>query len=153
MRLYVASSWRNRHQQPIVRALRDAGHSVYDFMHPDGGDHRGFSWAEIDPEWRTWDRWDYAQALQHPVARAGFASDFGAMQGADACVLVLPAGRSAHLEAGWFAGSGRRLVVFVPPEEPAGNPDLMYLIAGEDGRLAFTIDEILRQLEPAGVPA
>ena len=32
MKVYVASSWRNERQQEIVRALREAGHDVYD--HP-----------------------------------------------------------------------------------------------------------------------
>lgn len=31
MKVYVASSWRNEHQQSVVKALRNAGHDVYDY--------------------------------------------------------------------------------------------------------------------------
>ena len=29
-------------------------------------------------------------------------------------MLVLPCGRSAHTEAGWMAGAGKRVVVYIP---------------------------------------
>jgi hypothetical protein len=46
-----------------------------------------------------------------------------AMEWADACVLVLPCGRSAHTEAGWFAGKGIKTVVYIPEKQ---EPELMY---------------------------
>ena len=39
--------------------------------------------------------------------------DMAALRSADATVLVLPCGRSAHLELGWAAGSGQRTVVLL----------------------------------------
>lgn len=134
MKLYVASSWRNENLQQIaVHYLRRAGHEVYDFIHPPGGDHLGFSWGEIDPHWRGWTPEPYLDALQHETAIAGFGSDFGAMQWADACVLLLPCGRSAHLEAGWFVGAGKPLYIVLDESEfpaPGGsNPELMYRMA------------------------
>jgi len=39
-----------------------------------------------------------------------FHNDIKAMEACDACVLVLPCGRSAHTEAGWFAGRGKKTV-------------------------------------------
>lgn len=136
MKLYVASSWRNPYQPNIVGVLRQSGHDVYDFRHPPGGDHLGFSWSEVDPDWKRWSPASYLRALQHPIARAGFASDFGAMQWADACVLVMPCGRSAHLEAGWFVGAGKPLVIlldsFIEPEETperGHEAELMYAMA------------------------
>ena len=41
-----------------------------------------------------------------------------ALRACDGCVLVLPSGRSAHLEAGWAAGAGKRVVVYVPEPAP-----------------------------------
>lgn len=117
MHLYVASSWRNHKQQDVVMSLRADGHDVYDFMHPPGGDHLGFSWADVDPEWRSWTMPQYLDALQHPIAQAGFDSDYNAMERSHACVLVLPCGRSAHLEAGWFVGAGRPLFVLLDDDE------------------------------------
>ena len=42
---------------------------------------------------------------------------------ADTCVLVLPCGRSAHTEAGWFAGRGLKTIVYMPENQ---EPELMY---------------------------
>ena len=42
---------------------------------------------------------------------------------ADTCVLVLPCGRSAHTEAGWFAGNGLKTIVYMPEKQ---EPELMY---------------------------
>jgi hypothetical protein len=111
MRIYVASSWRNQFQQGMVGLLRTAGHDVYDFQHPPGGDHLGFSWSDVDPGWQGWSPAQYVQHLNDPIAVAGFESDFNAMQWADACVLLMPCGRSAHLEAGWFVGAGKPLYI------------------------------------------
>lgn len=124
MKLYVASSWRNERQPGVVRALRDAGHEVYDFRHPAEGDD-GFDWAEIDPAWQAWTPEEFRGALGHPIARRGFGSDFAAMQWADALVLVLPCGRSAHLEAGWAAGAGKPVAILLSD----GEPELMYRMA------------------------
>ena len=63
--------------------------------------------SEIDPEWLAWTPAQYLEALSNPVANRGFKNDFDAMKWADACVLVLPCGRSAHLELGWCAGAGK----------------------------------------------
>jgi hypothetical protein len=134
MRIYLASSWRNDRQQAAVRSLRAAGHEVYDFRHPPRGDHLGFSWSDVDPKWRSWTAFQYSEALGHPVAQAGFDSDFEAMQWADAFVLLLPCGRSAHLEAGWAVGAGKLLIVLLDEAEfnPTGHgaAELMYKMTG-----------------------
>lgn len=151
MKLYVASSWRNAHQPQIVEDLRTLGHDVYDFRHPPGGDHLGFSWAEVDPDWQRWTPEAYREALEHPVAVAGFESDFAAMQWADAGVLVLPSGRSAHLEAGWFAGAGKPLWIVLDPAEfghgdTVACTELMYRMASG----VFTgIDELYEAIAAA----
>lgn len=110
-KVYVASSWRNPLQPGIVSLLR-RDHQVYDFREPSEGEH-GFSWSEIDPAWLGWASDEYLEALKHPVAEHGFKLDFDAMKWADACVLVLPCGRSAHLEAGWLSGQGKTTVILL----------------------------------------
>jgi hypothetical protein len=35
----------------------------------------------------------------------------------------LPCGRSAHTEAGWFAGRGLKTIVYIPEKQ---EPELMY---------------------------
>ena len=122
--VYVASSWRNDEQPLVVAALRAAGHGVYDFKKTLPGDS-GFHWSEIDPNWEKWDSKEYQQALTSPIAASGFKSDWDAMVWADSCVLVMPCGRSAHIEAGYFVGTGKRLVIILS----SGEPELMYLMA------------------------
>ncbi len=121
-RIYVASSWRNAYQPDVVKALREAGHEVYDFRNPPHG-KGGFKWALIDPSWEDWSTKEYISNLKHPVSEAGFKSDLDAMEWAEVCVLVLPCGRSAHAEAGWFRGSGRKTIVYIPEKQ---EPELMY---------------------------
>lgn len=121
MKIYVASNWRNERQPEVVDALRNAGHEVYDFKNPPNG--TGFSWSSIDPKWSHWTNAEYRQALNHPLAVAGFASDFDAMQWADVCVLVMPCGRSVHVEAGWMQGAGKPTIVL---QETEAEAELMY---------------------------
>ena len=109
-KIYVASSWRNSFHPDVVAALVSDGHLVYDFRNPCPGDI-GFSWAEIDPNWLNWTPAQYIAALDHPLAKSGFTSDFNAMKWADTFVLVLPCGRSAHLELGWAVGQGRQTII------------------------------------------
>lgn len=141
--IYVASSWRNDYQQFVVQTLRKAGHEVYDFKHPRPGNN-GFSWGDIAEKWQGWNPSEFRQALCDPIAEAGFASDWDAMVAADTCVLVLPCGRSAHIEAGYFVGAGKRLIILLAQ----GEPELMYKMAGH---LCLTVKEVVEILE--GVPA
>lgn len=69
---------------------------------------------------------DYLTMLDHPRSREGFQSDFAAMQRADTFVMVLPCGKSAHLELGWAIGAGKRTAILL--ENPV-EPELMYLCA------------------------
>jgi hypothetical protein len=125
--LYVASSWRNEHQPGVVRLLRNLNYQVYDYRHPCAGDD-GFAWSEIDKDWRNWNPQQFSDALLSPISFRGFSFDFASMARAQACVLVLPSGRSAHLEAGYFVGQGKPLIVYMP--EPV-EPELMYLMANK----------------------
>jgi hypothetical protein len=117
MKIYVASSWRNPWQPGVVRALRSERYEVYDFKNPTPGEH-GFGWSEIDKGWRDWSPEAYRKALEDPIAEHGFKRDYDAMRWADACLLVLPCGRSAHLEAGWFMGHATKAcVVLLDPRD------------------------------------
>jgi hypothetical protein len=140
MRIYVASSWRNLYQPTVVTALRQHGWCVYDFRHPAPGDE-GFAWAEIDLAWQSWTPAQYQSALQHPLAQVGFAQDKLALQMADVTVLVLPCGRSAHLELGYAKGIGQRTAVLML--EPC-EAELMYLLVD---RLCLSMDELFAWLQ------
>jgi len=129
--VYVASSWRNIMQVGVCAALRSAGIPHYDFKNPPNG--AGFSWKEVKPpndspaipgkgsDWESVD--DYLAMLDHPRAIEGYTADFMAMEQADTFVMVLPCGKSAHLELGWAAGMGKRTAILM--EDPI-EPELMY---------------------------
>lgn len=143
-RIYVASSWRNEQQPGIVDLLRQGGHAVYDFRNPFNG-VPGFTWSEIDPDWQAWSAARYRELLTtHPVAALGFVSDLRGMQWADTCVLVLPCGRSAHLEAGWFCGQGKRCIILTRDGE---EPELMALLATD---ICISPEEVLAALAQGG---
>jgi len=122
VKIYVASSWRNVIQPEIVQILRGLGHEVYDFRNPAPG-NTGFSWSEIDPNWQEWTPEEYRAALQHPIAIGGYQFDINALRDCDACVLVLPSGRSASWEFGYAMGQGKRGVVV---QLGKVEPELMY---------------------------
>lgn len=138
-RIYVASSWRNQYYPEVVQRLREAGHEVYDFRNPPHGG-AGFHWTDIDPNAPAWTYAQYAEGLHHPLAERQFQADIDALTWADTCVLVLPCGRSAHTEAGWMAGAGKRVVAYIPEMV---EPELMYKLF--DG-VAGSLDELVEKL-------
>ena len=120
--IYVASSWRNEYYPEVVSQLREAGFDVYDFRNPPSGDS-GFKWSSISGDYMDWSPQTYRDMLMHPNAVRQFGNDIKAMKACDACVLVLPCGRSAHTEAGWFAGRGKKVLAYIPEKQ---EPELMY---------------------------
>jgi hypothetical protein len=142
MKIYLASSWRNTRQPLVLAALRAAGHEVYDFRNPRPGD-KGFSWGDIAAQWQGWDGASFREGLKHPVAQAGFKSDYDAMCWADAGVLLLPCGRSAHLEAGYFNGAKKKLFILLDEQQ---EPELMYLMASS---ICCGLGELIDELAKA----
>ena len=138
-KIYVASSWRNKYYPEVVEALRAKGHEVYDFRNPPHGGN-GFRWTDIDEKALEWSFDEYAEGLHHPKAERQFKADLEALEWADTCVLVLPSGRSAHTEAGWMAGAGRRVFVYIPEMQ---EPELMYkLFDGVAGSMEDLLEAI-----------
>lgn len=140
-RVYVASSWRNKLQPAVVSMLRHAGLDVFD---PRAQTHCS-AWREIYPGFVAglWTNQQWREALRHDVATAGYAGIRGGMDWADVCVLVLPCGRSAHLEAGFMAGQGKRVITFaIDPVEP----ELMSLLLGSPDEICTTCGELFRAL-------
>ena len=138
-RIYVASSWRNQYYPEVVQRLREAGHEVYDFRNPPHGG-AGFHWTDVDPDAPNWTYAQYAEGLHHPLAERQFQADIDALSWADTCVLVLPCGRSAHTEAGWMAGAGKRVVAYLPEMV---EPELMYKLFDD---VAGSLEELVEKL-------
>lgn len=133
-RIFVASSWGNvRQSQNLVDDLREHGHEVFAFHDPDNvpaglegfifdaEDYQkrclGDSYAPI--RWKEFLTWI-------PTQRA-YTYDIRALKWADTAILLIPAGPSAHLEAGLAAGWGKELIIH--GEIPVGEYEVMYLLA------------------------
>jgi hypothetical protein len=139
MKVYVASSWRNKYHAEVVSVLQAVGHDVYDFKNPKQG-KTGFHWSDVDPKWEGWIPDLFVKSLEHPIAQKGFQSDKQALVDCEVCVLVLPSGKSSHLEAGWVAGMGKLVVVYMPEQQ---EPELMYLLAD---KVVTSMGDIIRAL-------
>jgi nucleoside 2-deoxyribosyltransferase len=92
---------------------------------------------EKAPEW-TFEQ--YADGLHHPLAERQFAADLEALEAADTCVLVLPCGRSAHTEAGWMAGAGKKVIAYIPEMV---EPELMYKLFD---RVVGNLDDLVESI-------
>jgi hypothetical protein len=149
VKIYVASSWRCKHQPRVVTLLRSMGHWVYDFRNPVYG-LSGFSWSNIDPDWINWSPEVFRNSLKHPIARAGLERDMSALESCDACLLVLPCGRSAHFELGLARGLDKLTAIYIPEQQ---EPELMY---AEVDEILVSESELLdwgrRHLDPDSGP-
>ncbi len=123
-RIYIASSWRNVLYFPLRDKLRAMGHEVFDWRNPPDG-RLPFRWDELDPGWEGWTPSEYVlHLLQNPRAIEGFNSDMRGLNWCDTCILLLPCGNSAHLEAGYAVGMGKSVYCLL--SEEGFKPDLMY---------------------------
>lgn len=143
-KIYVASSWRNHFYDNVLASLKHAGHLTWNWREPPTGGN-GFSWQQVGQEdYQHGDKVtvdDWRKLLVHPIAAVGFASDLCGMNWCDVGVLLHPCGRSAHLEAGWIAGRGRKVhVLALEPVEP----DLMVLAL--NGAICASVEELLDQV-------
>lgn len=139
-KIYFASSWRNENYPEVVAKLREAGHDVYDFRNPPSGDP-GFKWGNVDPQYTEWSPQQFRDMLHHPKAERQFGNDIKAMEACEACVLVLPCGRSAHTEAGWFAGRGKKVIAYIPEKQ---EPELMYKLFS---KVCCSMEELIEALK------
>lgn len=124
-RIYVASSWCNGQHPAVVDELRRRGHEVYDFRHPRGRDDRSV-WKELHVNKETVYGEQMVELLDLPFVRGRFREHLDAMNESDVCILLLPCGRSAHIEAGYMKGLGKTVYVLGSVFDEL-KPELMYL--------------------------
>ena len=135
--IYVASSWRNQIHPEVIGSLRAHGHAVYDY--------RQGAVTRRDGDPLMAGAADYAAALEQPAAVRAFKLDYAAMLAADTFVLLLPSGRSAHLELGWaVGGAGKRTAILL---DHPGTPELAYRMVD---MLTSSLDDLLRWLAAPG---
>jgi nucleoside 2-deoxyribosyltransferase len=113
---------RNPQIPEVGQFFRKAGFRVFDDWFAAG--------PRADDHWKEYEQArgrSYKQALNGAAARNVFQFDKANLDAADAVVLVLPAGKSAHLELGYCAGKGKRTCVLMPDTDERW--DVMYRFA------------------------
>ena len=103
MKLYIIGSLRNPEVPKVAEFCRQfPGIDVFDDWYA-AGPTADDSWKEYEVARGR----DYQQALDGHVAKHVFAFDKKHLDEADAVLMVLPAGKSGHLEFGYAIGQGK----------------------------------------------
>ena len=141
MILYLIGSLRNPEIPVVAQTLRRAGHEVFDDWHAAG--------PEADDWWKEYEKArgrTLPQALNDYAAMHVFEFDRKHLNRCDGGVLVLPAGRSAHLELGYLAGQGKPTYVLLD-----GDPDRWDVMYGFTDGVFTTLEELVEGIQE-GVP-
>ena len=125
MKIYIASSWKNKNRvQGLISVLRSCGYVIYDFT------YHSFNWADLNlPDAKEEalitgrDKLATKEWMEHPKVCEHYKLDFAALNACDALIAIFPCGNSTHLEAGFVAGRGKD--IYALSDEPLGR-DLLY---------------------------
>lgn len=149
MKIYLASSWK---AAEAVRLYLDffrkqEGFEVDCFCDQDGG-RIGFNIAELlEGSGYGINSIDAISALEHPAVaeqfKVAFAEDKKWIDWCECLIMLMPCGRSAHLEAGYAKGQGKLLFIYWMVDLLKGEFDNMYQFA--DG--LFRPDELSKLVE------
>lgn len=114
--IYVIGSLRNEAIPEVSESLRALGLDVFDDWFAAG--------PEADDYWKKYEvsrGHSYKEALRGHAARHVFEFDKHHLDRCDAAVLILPAGRSGHLELGYVAGTGKPSFILLDGEDSRTN--------------------------------
>lgn len=122
MKIYLASSWKNASLvQALASYIRMNRHEVDDFT-DNSNDRFVFSFNQLpNIEEQT-----AKTVLEFPEVQRAFSEDKKWLDWSDVVIMVLPCGKSAHLEAGYAKGNGKKLIIYSFTEFPKGEFDVMY---------------------------
>lgn len=137
MKVYLIGSLKNPEIPKIGIAIRALGFDVFDDWWGAG--------PNADDCWQEYEMIrgrDYGEALYGAAAKNIFQFDQKHLDESDIGVLVLPAGKSGHLEFGYLLGRKKRGYILFP-EEPE-RWDVMNQFATD---VFFDIDDLLQTLE------
>ena len=145
MTIYLIGSLRNPQIPKIAARLRKEGFDVFDDWYAAG--------PEADDKWMEYEKargHNFSQALQGYAANHVYQFDLHHLKRADFGILVLPAGKSGHLELGYLIGRGKPGYILLDKEPDRF--DVMYKFASG---VFSTIDDLLATIPyyPTYAPA
>jgi hypothetical protein len=143
VKVYIIGSLTNNEIPRVANAIEEAGHPTFSDWWA-GGRDADLWWMEHEKlRGRT-----HRQALYGHNAKHIFDYDKFHLDHSDVAVLVMPAGRSGHLELGYIIGQGKPgFILFL--KEP-DKWDVMHLF----GTPVWSVEELIRELGsvPSSVP-
>ena len=134
--IYLIGSLRNPKIIEVSEKLRAAGHEVFDDWYAAG--------PEADDYWQKYETAkgnNYKQGLQGYAAKHVYEFDKFHLDRNDIAVLVLPAGKSGHLELGYVIGTGKPGYILL--EDP-DRWDVMYQFAAG---VFYSVDDLVEELD------
>lgn len=121
-KIYLVGSLRNPKVPTLAEQMRDRQFDVFDDWYGAGN--------EADDKWQQYEngrKRNYRDALAGHAAQHIFNFDKKHIEAADGILLVLPAGKSGHLEFGYARGIGKASVILLDGEPERF--DVMYNFA------------------------
>lgn len=137
-KIYLIGSLRNPRVPEIAAKFRNAGHEVFDDWYAAG--------PEADDYWQKYEMakgHNYKQALQGYAANHVYHYDRSHLDRNEIAILLLPAGKSGHLELGYMVGQGKPCYILFDDQMPE-RWDVMYLFATG---VFFKVEDLIKHLE------
>jgi len=123
-KIYLASSWKNKKAvDRVAKELSNLGYEVDNFTDPSNG-RFVFSWTELPQE--ILQNLNAKTFLKDWRTQKAFKQDKEKIDWADAVVMIMPCGRSSHLELGYAAGKGKKTIIYYPNGFINGEFETMY---------------------------
>jgi nucleoside 2-deoxyribosyltransferase len=140
--IYLIGSLKNKKIPLIAKQLREElGFEVFDDWFSPG--------PEADDFWRDYEKTrgsTHKQALSNYAGRHIYEFDKHHIDCADIGVLIMPAGKSGHLELGYMIGQGKPC--FILFEEEPERWDIMHIFSKENGGdIYYSFDELKMELQ------
>jgi hypothetical protein len=120
-KIYLVGSLRNTIIPEIAEALREDGHEVFDDWHGAG--------PKADEHWREYENYrgrSYLEAINGKAAQNICAFDRTNILASDTVILVLPAGKSGHMEIGLAVGARKNTHILL--DKDYDRWDVMYAL-------------------------
>jgi hypothetical protein len=132
---FVSGRWRNRDNiLDLVRNIREKGYTVYCFFEASHAIER----VKNDPE-ESMKHFEKRDWRNDPYVKEVFDNDMTGEKNSDTFVMLLPAGKSCHIEAGAAYGMGKKCILIGEQKEA----ESLYLIFDE---MYPTVEEFLETI-------
>lgn len=139
-KIYLIGSLRNPSIPEVAAKLRGAGHEVFDDWFAAG--------PEADDYWQKYETnkgHNFKEALEGYAAKNVYAFDKRHLDRNEMAVLLLPAGKSGHLELGYCIGTGKPgYILFDSNGMMPDRWDVMYQFATG---VFFDVNDLIKELD------